>query len=126
MKKLVLGLAALVAVFAFTLVCVNQSEAADAKTIKEVMKEAHVPPKDSLLKKVVGGEASKEEKAKLLSLYEAMAKQAPPQGDKEAWAKKTQAIVKAASAVAKGNEKALKRLGRATQCGGCHRVFKPK
>lgn len=127
MKKLVLGMGAL-AVLAVATLCINSASADDKKelSIKDVMKQAHVPPASSLRTKVVKGEASDEEKKKLVTLYEALAKTQPPKGSKEAWAKKTKQILTVAKAVAAGKEGAEKRLGRATGCGGCHRIFKPE
>ncbi len=65
------------------------AQAGDAKapkyTIKEVMTKAH---KDGLMKKVVEGQASPEEKAELLDLYLSLVEQDPPKGDAKAFHEK--------------------------------------
>ncbi|MBI3861062.1 MAG: hypothetical protein HY290_04120 [Planctomycetia bacterium] len=89
----------------------------DAKpkyTIKEVMK-FH---KDKIHEKFQKGEASKEEKQKLLEGYEAMLKQKPPKGTEEDWKKKCEALVKA---VKDDDKDAFK---KAVNCGSCHGAHK--
>jgi hypothetical protein len=86
-------------------------------SIADVMKKAH---KEGLLKKVTGGKADDAEKKELLALYEDLAKNKPPKGDEEGWKKKTEAIVKAAKEVSGGDAKAVKALGKATNCKACH------
>src|SRR5712671_3997173 len=92
--------------------------AADAKSIGDVMKEAHdggpMNPKN-LRSKVISGKATKEEKEMLLSLYEDLAKGKPELGTAEAWKKKTDAIVKLAKEVVDG-KKSEQKLGAATSC----------
>lgn len=93
-------------------------KAADEKpkmTIKEVMK-LH---KDKLNEKFEKGEASKEEKMKLLEAYEALAKNKPPKGDEKDWKAKTDALVKAV----KDDDKAAYK--KAVNCGACHSAHKP-
>ena len=90
-------------------------------TIKEVMKEAH---KDGLLKKVVGGTASKEDKSKLLELYQSLPKNSPPKGEKKDWDEKTKAIVAAAQEVVDGKEGAIPKLEKAANCAECHKAHK--
>jgi len=98
--------------------------AADTKEIKDVMKEAHGGGMNSLRNKVTGGKGDKEDKEKLLALYEDLAKNKPPQGDEKAWKKKTDAIVKAAKEVVDG-KKSESKLANATNCKACHDVHKP-
>lgn len=95
----------------------NSRAADDAKpkfTIKEVMK-LH---KDKVHEKFQKGEASKEEKAKLLEGYEALVKNKPPKGDDKSWKEKTEALVKAV----KDDDKAAYK--KAVMCGGCHGAHK--
>jgi hypothetical protein len=90
-------------------------------TIKIVMKKAHQAAKKgekSLLTKFQDGEATAEEKAQLVKLYEALAANFPPKGDKEGWKTKTEALVKAA----KANDIAA--LKAASDCSGCHKEHK--
>lgn len=100
------------------------SRAADEKpkyTIKEVMK-AH---KAGDLKKVLDGKANKEEKEKLVAMYEAMHAVKPPKGDEEHWKKKTESMVKAAKDVVADKAGAIEELKKATNCGECHKAHKP-
>jgi hypothetical protein len=98
-------------------------------TIKEVMKMAHTVEKDSkdptLFKKVSDGKATKEDKAKLLELYSALPANKPPKGDADAWKKMTTTIVDASKAVVDGKDGAEKDLGKAVNCMGCHKDFRP-
>lgn len=89
--------------------------------IKDVMQKAH---KDGLLKKVTSGKADDGEKKELLALYEDLAKNDPPKGEKEAWKKKTTTIVAAAKEVAEG-KKSEKKLQGAVNCMACHKEHKP-
>jgi putative NADH-flavin reductase len=104
----------------------SQSTAEDKEdanvSIKEVMKRAH---KDKLLEKVVGGQGTDEEKKALLELYTALSLNKPPKGEQAEWKEKTDAIVKAAKAVAEGDNEALARLKGAVNCAGCHKAHKP-
>jgi cytochrome c553 len=97
----------------------------DAKpkyTIKEVMKQAH---KDGLLKKVAGGQGTKEDAQKLLDLYKALGENKPPKGDADGWKAKTAAIAQAAQDVVDGKAGASESLTKATNCAECHKVHKP-
>jgi hypothetical protein len=92
-------------------------------TIKQVMKKAHQPAKKgevSLLKKVLEGDASKDEKADLVKLYEALAKCTPPMGEKDDWKDKTKALI----AAAKGDN--VDALKTASNCMACHDAHKKK
>ncbi len=92
--------------------------AADEKpkyTIKEVMK-FH---KDKLHEKFQKGEATKEEKEKLLEGYESMVKSKPPKGDEKDWKAKSEALVKAV----KDND--VEGFKKAVNCGACHGAHKP-
>ena len=124
MKKVLVGFL-VVAVMLSGLVLVNSANADEEKpkySISDVMKKAH---KGGLLKKAKAGEASKEEMKMLVAMYEAMAQNKPPKGDAAAWKKRTTAIVASAKALAEGKKGAKARLTRATNCGSCHKAFKP-
>jgi hypothetical protein len=100
----------------------NETKADKPKfTIKQVMKEAH---KSNLWKKVAEGKADKDEKEKLVELYIALSQNEPPKGDKEAWKKKTEAMLAAAKEAAKGEEGAGKKLVNLVKCADCHKAFK--
>ena len=89
-------------------------------TIPEVMDEAH---ESGLLKKVLEGKASKEEKAKLADLYVSLPLNKPPKGDAKSWKTKTTALLDAAKAVTK-DDKAIPKLKSASTCAACHKVHK--
>ena len=89
-------------------------------TIGDVMEEAH---ESGLLKKVLEGKASKEEKAKLADLYTSLPLNKPPKGDDKSWKTKTTALLDAAKAVVK-DEKAIPKLKSASTCAACHKVHK--
>jgi hypothetical protein len=90
-------------------------------TTKQVMKLAH---KGGLLKKVVDGKATDEEKKQLVELYTSLAGNKPPKGDAAAWKEKTDAVVAAAKDAAEGKEGAGALLTKATNCMGCHSAHK--
>jgi hypothetical protein len=116
--------------FTYTAIARAQG-AAEAKpkyAIKEVMKGAHVPAKQgdkSLRDIVLGGKATPEQKQQLLDFYISLAENEPPKGDKEAWAKKTNAVVLGAAMVVVGRENGVDALKKATVCAECHKDHKP-
>jgi hypothetical protein len=91
-------------------------------TTKQVMKEAH---KDGLLKKVTGGEASDEEKGKLLVLYKALLANDPPKGSKDEWKTRSEAIVVATEALIADKDGSSEKLTAAVNCKACHTPHKP-
>ncbi len=93
-------------------------------TIKDVMKMAHQGGGMSLRAKVLRGQASAEEKEKLVELYTALGENKPPKGEAAAWKERTGAILEAAKAVAKGEEGAGAKLERATNCTACHQAHR--
>jgi hypothetical protein len=120
MRNLVL----LSAVFAmvFAVAFAQAEEKAKPKyTIKQVMKMAH---KDGLKDKVVKGNGSAEDAKQLLALYQALAANKPKKGDAESWKEKTGVIVVAAKGVVAGKDGSLAALGKAVNCGACHKVHK--
>jgi hypothetical protein len=102
------------------------AQAGDAKepkyTIKEVMTKAH---KDGLMKKVVEGQGSPEDKAQLLDLYLSLVEQDPPKGDAKDFHEKASAAVVAAARVVVGRDGAEAELTRAVNCAACHKEHKP-
>ena len=90
-------------------------------TIKEVMKKAH---KEGHHKKVVGGEASAEEKATLLGLYIDMFEGTPKKGERGEWMMAAGPAVLAAGKVVAGREGAIEELKTAMDCKACHDKFK--
>ena len=90
-------------------------------SIKDVMKKAH---KDGLLKKVMSGQASDDDKKMLLDLYIDMLEGVPEKGDRGEWIMASGPSVIAAGKVVVGREGALEELKTATNCKNCHDKFK--
>lgn len=91
-------------------------------TIKQVM-EFH---QKKVHEKFIKGEATKEEKEKLLAGYESLTKQKPPRGDEANWKKLTENILKAAKDVDAKKDGAADAFKKANACGACHNAHKPK
>jgi hypothetical protein len=92
-------------------------------SIKQVMSQAHrKPDKNSptLSDKVLNGTADKDEQAKLLELYTALAANKPPKGEAEAWKDKATGITTAIQSVIDGKEGADVDLRKALNCKACH------
>ena len=106
-----LGIAA--ALFSFT-------SFATAGDFSEIMKKGFKGTKENpaLLKKVLGGSATADEKAKLAEYIKKMATLKPEKGDADSWKQKSEALVKA---IEKDDLKALK---QASNCKACHKVHK--
>lgn len=98
-------------------------EAQPKYQIKEVMQQAHKKG-DSLVEKVVAGEASNEEKLKLLDLYISLVENKPKKGDEASWQTLAGGAALAAAKVVVGREGALEELKTATNCAACHKVHK--
>ncbi|MCA9263944.1 MAG: hypothetical protein KDA60_08830 [Planctomycetales bacterium] len=90
-------------------------------TIKEVMTIGH---KDGLLKTVLSGEATMEQKTQLLDLYISMVECEPSKGSIESWHKLAGQSALAAAKVVVGREGALPELKAATNCKACHDAHK--
>ncbi len=96
-------------------------------TIKQAMKMAHGKADKktpSLSDKVLAGEASTEDKAKLLELYTAIAANKAPKGDADAWKETTTGIINAIKGVIDSKENADVDLRKALNCKGCHTYFR--
>lgn len=113
-----------ICVFSLVLVADSSLQGGDKKevTIKDVMRIAHSAKKGmpTLLEKVRDGEATKEEKAKLIELYTAMSKATPPKGDADSWKTRTTALLEAVKT------ENVKGIMKASACTGCHTEHKPK
>ena len=96
-------------------------DAAPKHTIKEVMKIGH---KDGLLKKILAGEGSAEDKQLLLDLYISMVESKPEKGDMASWQTLAGAGALAAAKVVVGREDGMESLKTATNCKACHDVHK--
>lgn len=106
-------------VLATTLVLNATAEAAE-KPFKAIMQNGFKGSKTQppLLKKVIGGSATAEEKAQLAAYIKKLPTLKPKKGDAASWMKKTTALV---TAVEKDDLKALK---EASNCKACHSVHK--
>jgi hypothetical protein len=111
-------------VLAFGWLAVSLFAAEDEKpkySIKDVMKACM---KGGLCAKVAKGEASDEEKAKLVECFTALCANKPPKGEADSWKEKTSALLEAAKGVAEGKEGAAAKLGAAAKCADCHKSHK--
>lgn len=100
-----------------------EDKKAESPSIKAVMKQAMA---SKLAEKASKGEATPEEVKKLADLFTALHEAKPPKGEAEAWAMKTDALVKAIKGVAEGNKEAQVALGKAINCAACHKDHKGK
>ena len=98
---------------------------AEKKTIKEVMK-AGMAGNTSLLKKVLSGDASAEEKMKLLDLYIDLVENDAPKGDETEWKMMAGMAMLNAAKVVAGREGAIAELKKASDCKSCHDKCKGK
>ena len=122
MRKLVT--VALVAVAAIGVVSLIRAE--EKKSIKDVMKAAHVGGEKSLIFKIAGGKGTKEDAEKLVALYKDLAANTPKKGEEASWKEKTEAMIKAAEAVVNGDEGAPAKLKATVNCMNCHKEHRGK
>ena len=92
-------------------------------TIKQIMAQAH---KSKLLRKVLNGEASPEQKKYLLELYKALPANTPPKGTARSWRSFTSTIVTSAHSVVEGKLGAVTQLKLAVNCAVCHKAHHVK
>ena len=118
---LVGAMASLLTLYGMTFSSAQNANAAPLHTIEEVMEQGH---KDGLLKKILAGEGSSEDKLKLLDLYVSMIESEPPKGDMASWQNLAGKAALAAAKVATGREGSLDELKAATNCAACHKLHK--
>lgn len=123
MRNLVLcvGLMMFVAVPAVTSLQANDDDE-PKYDIEQVMKEGM---KGGLLRKVASGQASDEEKKKMIEMVESLPHYDLQKGDEESWKMKSEALIKAVKAVVEGEEGAAASLRTAANCMACHQAHKP-
>ena len=122
MKAFKIAIGTLAIVFCVSAVgIVLAAEGEPKHTIKDVMKTAH---KDGLLKKVLAGDASQEEKLILLDNYISLVECEPPKGDMQSWQNLAGRAALAAAKVAVGREDSTDELKAATNCAACHKAHK--
>ncbi len=119
-----IGVAALLAVVVGGLAGLRAADDKAKYDIEAIMDKAHGEKNDKLLKKVLDGKASADEKKELLDLYTELGKNKPPKGDDKSWKDKTSALASAAKDVVDGKDGAVASLKKASSCGACHKVHK--
>ena len=95
------------------------------KTIEDVMETTH-KGRDSIVSHVRDGKGTPEEIALLVTQYNFLAKQKPPEGDADSWKKKTVALIKTIKDVQQKKPNAVAAYKEAVNCKACHEVHKPK
>lgn len=128
----------LIIAFFLTLVCLVMSDA-NAITypledsINQIMVAAHVRDIDgkgnrgtkrNLDTRVVSGQATDREKARLLELYEQLEKRVPPKGDLKEWKSRTAEMTASVKAIIAKEKGAETRLAKAINCAECHAKFR--
>lgn len=98
---------------------------ASKKTPKEVMKGAFAG-ETSLVKKVLSGEASDDDKKLFLDYLVDLVENDAPKGDNIEWKVQSGTALIAAAKVVTGREGSLEELKAATNCKACHDKFKGK
>ena len=93
----------------------------DEHSIKEVMEQAM---KGGLMRKVMGGNASIEEKMQVLDLFISLSESEAPKGDEEEWNEWTQKILTTYAKVLVDREDAGAALRTVTNCKSCHDKYK--
>lgn len=103
-----------------------RAEAAKPKyTVSEIMKALHKGD-DNIAKRASKGQGTKEELAKMVDYYTALPLNEPPRGDKAAWEKKANALLKATKSLQKGEPGGLEAYQQAVNCKACHSEHKPE
>jgi hypothetical protein len=92
--------------------------------IKTVMQEAMKPDGMALCKKVASGQATEEQKARLVELFTALSMLKPKKGEEADWKTRTEALLAAAKDCKAGKEGAMAALAAAADCKGCHTLHK--
>lgn len=124
MRRYYLGLVVVLGISCIA-VANNSNNNAEKKKIKEVMK-AGFAGDSSLVKKVLSGESSDEEKKKFLDLLVDLVENDAPKGDATEWKYQSGTALVAAAKVVTGREGAIAELKEATNCKACHDKFKGK
>jgi hypothetical protein len=103
------------------------------ETINKIMVAAHVRDIDgkgnrgtkrNLDTRVLSGNATNREKARLLELYRQLAKATPPRGSMGAWKMDTMPLVRAMEGIVSGRPDAREQLAKALDCKGCHAKYR--
>ncbi|WP_146593691.1 hypothetical protein [Novipirellula galeiformis] len=104
-------------------VAIGEDAPEEKPSIKAVMKACFKGP---LVKKVVAGKASDDEKKELHAMLVAMSETKPPRGSDESWQKLNKALRDASEKMLDGDAAAANLLNKAANCKACHSEHKPK
>jgi len=91
--------------------------------IADAMKDYH-KGETSVSKHVGAGDASASDINAILKAYQDMAKATPPKGTGASWKEKTDALIKAVTAIKGGNKAAISDYKKAVNCKACHDVHR--
>lgn len=98
-----------------------QEPAGPKHTLKDIMKIGH---KDGLLKKILEGQGTPEDKQLLLDLYISMFEAKPEKGELDSWRELAGAAALAAGKVVVGRPDGLEMLKATSNCKACHDLHK--
>ena len=115
MRKLMVGMMGLAAVCGAGFVYAQDDK--PKYTTKQVLKGAMA---GGLTKKVAGGDASKEEKEKLVAMFTALSQNKPNKGDEKEWKERTGKMIEEAKKAVDGASD----FKVALNCKGCHSKHK--
>lgn len=80
--------------------------------------------KSGLCRKAAKGKATTAELKKLVTLFQALAREKPKRGSTRNWKARTGALVRSVQDLLNRKPGAGKRLARAAQCASCHKTHK--
>ncbi|HYE31370.1 MAG TPA: hypothetical protein VEH27_08085 [Methylomirabilota bacterium] len=106
-------------------VFVNAADKKPKYTTSEVMEALH-KGETNTGKKILQGNGTKEDFAKLVEYYESLPLNPIEKGDKASWEAKTTALLKAAKALNAGEAGALEKYKEAVNCKACHNAHRPE
>ncbi len=101
----------------------DEPSSPDDVAIKDVMQQVM---KGGMLKKVMSGNASDEEKLIVLDMFISLSESEALQGDADEWKDQTGAVMTSYAKFLVGREGADEALKAATNCKACHDKFKPE
>ena len=93
-------------------------------TIKQVMETINKGP-DAIVRKVMKGQASKEEIARMVEFYASLPLNAPIQGDPASWKAEAASLLRAAEGIQQNDPKGLESLKKPGTCTACHKDDRP-
>jgi hypothetical protein len=94
-------------------------------TVQQIMKTLF-KGEDSVNKKIIQGNGTKEDYDKLVEYLSALPLNEAPQGDPAGWKQKTTALLDAATALKANKPGALAQYNQVVNCQACHRVYRPE